>query len=213
MELKHIVGYLPYGLKYNLPLTSERYESILENECYGVIELPWAIENNYPNAENYLKMTFTQTNPFIAIEDDKLFLGQMKCNLGWEEDDVFLEEVKPILRPLSDLTKEIEVNGEKFVPIERLLDIETKHNWSNSDYLQSESGQNEWWVKLKGDKPSYIFGYNSIMGFYLINQFSEKQFIRNQIELFEKLYEWHFDIHGLIEKEDAEKQLGKKILN
>lgn len=25
---------------------------------------------------------------------------------------------KPILRPLSDLTKEIEVNGEKFVPIE-----------------------------------------------------------------------------------------------
>ena len=27
---------------------------------------------------------------------------------------------KPILRPLSDLTKEIEVNGEKFVPFERL---------------------------------------------------------------------------------------------
>ena len=25
-------------------------------------------------------------------------------------------EIKPILRPLSDLTKEIEVNGEKFVP-------------------------------------------------------------------------------------------------
>jgi len=25
---------------------------------------------------------------------------------------------KPILRPLSDLTKEIEVNGEKFVPVE-----------------------------------------------------------------------------------------------
>jgi hypothetical protein len=29
---------------------------------------------------------------------------------------------KPILRPLSDLTKEIEVNGEKFVPIEWLED-------------------------------------------------------------------------------------------
>lgn len=27
---------------------------------------------------------------------------------------------KPILRPLSDLTKEIEHNGEKFVPIERI---------------------------------------------------------------------------------------------
>ena len=30
--------------------------------------------------------------------------------------------IKPILRPLSDLTKEIEVNGEKFVPIEYFED-------------------------------------------------------------------------------------------
>ena len=28
----------------------------------------------------------------------------------------FYNEIKPILRPLSDLTKEIEVNGERFVP-------------------------------------------------------------------------------------------------
>jgi hypothetical protein len=32
---------------------------------------------------------------------------------------------KPKLRPLSDLTKEIEVNGEKFVPCEKLLNIQT----------------------------------------------------------------------------------------
>lgn len=32
--------------------------------------------------------------------------------------DVIKGEHKPILRPLSDLTKEIEVNGEKFVPLE-----------------------------------------------------------------------------------------------
>lgn len=31
-----------------------------------------------------------------------------------------INEVKPILRPLSDLTKEIEFNGEKFVPLEIL---------------------------------------------------------------------------------------------
>lgn len=120
LELKHLAGYLPYGLKWHLPLTSERYESILENECYGIIELAWAIENNYPNAEDYLKMTFSQPNPFIAIEDNELFIGQMKCSLGWEEDDVYLKEMKPILRPLSDLTKEIEVNGEKFVPYKKM---------------------------------------------------------------------------------------------
>lgn len=33
-------------------------------------------------------------------------------------EDVDCLNFKPILRPLSDLTKEIEVNGEKFVPIE-----------------------------------------------------------------------------------------------
>lgn len=117
IPLKEIVGFLPYGLKWNLPLTSERYESILENECYGIIELSWAIENNYPNAEDYLKMTFTQKEPFIAFEDNKLFLGQMKCSLGWEEDDVFMEEMLPVMHPMSDLTKEITHNGETFVPL------------------------------------------------------------------------------------------------
>jgi len=32
-------------------------------------------------------------------------------------DDVLLYAHKPILRPLSDLTKEIEHNGENFVPL------------------------------------------------------------------------------------------------
>lgn len=30
--------------------------------------------------------------------------------------------IKPIIRPLSDLTKEIEVNGEKFVPLDELVE-------------------------------------------------------------------------------------------
>lgn len=31
--------------------------------------------------------------------------------------------LKPLLRPLSDITKEIEVNGEKFVPMVKLYEI------------------------------------------------------------------------------------------
>ena len=34
--------------------------------------------------------------------------------------DMFLAYCKPILRPLSDLTKEIEHNAEKFIPIQEL---------------------------------------------------------------------------------------------
>jgi hypothetical protein len=34
-----------------------------------------------------------------------------------DENNGFINHVKPILRPLSDLTEEIEHNGVKFVPI------------------------------------------------------------------------------------------------
>jgi len=73
---------------------------------------------------------------------------------------------KPILRPLSDLTKEIEVNGKKFVPV---LEFRKIHDTSasNEDIQEGISDQ------LKTDSvPHWIV---------------------------KKLYEWHFDIHGLIE--------------
>ena len=37
-------------------------------------------------------------------------------DLRTDNIDFFLNYAKPILRPLSDLTKEIEVNGDKFIP-------------------------------------------------------------------------------------------------
>lgn len=43
------------------------------------------------------------------------------CNLMEENVKFFRIYCKPILRPLSDLTKEIEHNGENFVPIDELL--------------------------------------------------------------------------------------------
>jgi hypothetical protein len=46
----------------------------------------------------------------------------------------YYELSKPILRNLSDLTKEIEVNGEKFIPKNRLRDlIMVRGNYSNYD--------------------------------------------------------------------------------
>ena len=69
---------------------------------------------------------------------------------------------KPILRPLSDLTKEIEVNGEKFVPLDELWKY---HNFSAMR-----------WGDIETDPTRYPY------------------------TIVEKLLEWHFDIHGLIEK-------------
>jgi len=47
-------------------------------------------------------------------------------NFGWGNAKE-LSEIKPLLRPLSQLTEEIEHNGEKFVPME---EIDNYHNFS-----------------------------------------------------------------------------------
>ena len=55
-----------------------------------------------------------------AMADSREF--KVSCSDWWESlDDT--NHYKPILRPLSDLTKEIEVNGEKFVPIQKLGEL------------------------------------------------------------------------------------------
>jgi hypothetical protein len=46
------------------------------------------------------------------------------CDYGW----IYIKGIKPILRPLSDLTKEIEHNEERFVPFERI-------GWGNGTHV------------------------------------------------------------------------------
>ena len=88
--------------------------------------------------------------------------------------------VRPFLRPLSDLTKEIEVNGERFVPIIKL----------NSDCLPD--------FGFNGMDFTFTFeGDMSSDGGYSFERTT--QVASNQYLLFQKLAEWHFDIFGLIE--------------
>jgi hypothetical protein len=87
------------------------------------------------------------------------------------------DEFKPILRPLSDLFKEIEIKGDKFIPVE-LLDSESYP----VDYFDVEMNFYEYlenWVDSK-EKSHHI-------------QFIPFGFIQ-------QLLEWHFDVFGLIEK-------------
>ena len=64
------------------------------------------------------------------------------------------ENCKPILRPLSDLTKEIEVGGERFVPVD----------------------------KLKMTQLEFLLTFHRIT-----------------LSDANKLFEWHFDVFGLID--------------
>ena len=74
-----------------------------------------------------------------------------------------------ILRPLSDLTKEIEVDGEKFIPIENL-------------------GYDKEYRVTFYEKGRYFYVYRN--GIHVICF---------QGEMIDLLLSWHFDIFGLID--------------
>ncbi len=58
-----------------------------------------------------LKFEAKQLNKYNKVST---FILNSVVILDWERGNL---EIKPILRPLSDLTEEIERNGKKFVPI------------------------------------------------------------------------------------------------
>jgi len=89
------------------------------------------------------------------------------------ESDHGFESVKPLLRPLSDLTKEIDHNGEKFVPIDKILE--------EACFDLSKMNRDE------------------------INSYSNPILMPELISLTDALMliEWHFDLAGLIERDEA----------
>lgn len=114
--------------------------------------------------------------------------------------DFDYEYSKPILHPLSDLTKEIEVNGEKFVPMEELVRIMHPNEVFIS--LETSTARNLQSVRYK-----YHRGRNTVCD--TINVYTEElnqgskycfNIVNTDWWIIQKLLEWHFDIHGLIEK-------------
>ena len=100
---------------------------------------------------------------------DILHLSYIGGSAGKSQD-----EMKLILRPLSALTKEIEVDGKQFVPIIELAEWLLNEEPDNFDNLLSA----KIWL-------SNIFFHDADNLPY---------------KLIKKLYEWHLDIHNLIKR-------------
>lgn len=79
------------------------------------------------------------------------------------------DQFKPILRPLSDLTKEIEIDGKKFVPMDEL---------------------------------GKLFDMNVVEYCFISQNLDRHKLIQKSIgySVAEKLFEWHFDVFGLIDQ-------------
>jgi len=87
--------------------------------------------------------------------------------------------IKPILRPLSDLTKEIEHNGEKVVPIEQL-------DYGSCIAYDSHVMEDSF-IQVYDDDENTIALIETDMMPY------------NHYAIIQQLFEWHFDVFGLIE--------------
>jgi len=83
-----------------------------------------------------------------------------------------IRNAKLILYPLSDLTKEIQVNGNKFVPIEKI-------NRTHPEY------------PIEIDENTVFFTDACELNMLEMTEI---------YSIFQKLLEWHFDINGLIGK-------------
>jgi len=129
-------------------------------------------------------------------------------------DNYEFYEFKPILRPLSDLTKEIEYNGEKFVPIVELLKIiQTDQKWNltakyNILDIKSDIGGlgGEYYsIRYSWEAANDVRVVADLIYDTLFNRFTLRQkepiekcqWLRYDV-LEEKLLEWNFDKFKLI---------------
>ena len=121
---------------------------------------------------------------------------------GLATDEAFLDgadwnykentDFKPILKPFSDLTIE-----EMIVLSKLVADI---HNDDMDDLFEcSNNGRMN--VKAPWDlRIEFMWKGKSLMfAVYDTYRYKEKR-VFNQLQAYNKLYEWHYDVHGLIEQ-------------
>ena len=160
LELKHLAPYLPYGLIVEFEGT---------NGMIASYYYPAGRKFGMPPHEAWFN------SGVLSLEDEDKD-SELSCAINYKQ-------VKPILRPLSDLTKEIEHNGEKFVPIIELFPL----FFRKPEHAEMVCNQ-----ELDYAECHYYGG-----GALYINT---NHILDNRYELIDKLFEWHFDVFGLIDK-------------
>ncbi len=137
-----------------------------------------------------------------GLLDDHIALSSFD---GW----IDLNYCKPILRHISDLYNPC-LDGE--TPIIELAKIMYNHWIIVYNTLSADQVENEEIVyRVVGDKVvaykendaifKMVFESKVLNGFAAMSMYDETILeITNQFQLFQQLFEWHFDIFGLIEK-------------
>ena len=178
LELKHLAGYLPYGVKVAYLRRAIGSSEILEIIPSQQID---AIYTQYNGVEIH-------TEPYSKR--------------------AFLIDYKLQLHPLSSLTKEIEVDGRSFIPIIELARLE------NGGGIFDYQIEKLFILDFGGSIGLYYtssaglveFSYDpEFMTFTMMLRHKDESYkcdltVNHQLKMFQKLFEWHFDVFGLIGK-------------
>ncbi|WP_101690732.1 hypothetical protein [Dysgonomonas massiliensis] len=125
----------------------------------------------------------------VGIEFGLYIRAKQKDNKHWCCSNYW--EMKPILRPMSDLYKEI--NGE--VAIVELAKIACKSVGITCDISHINKYDGTVFLNSLTE-----FSYNKGGNFFLYDGESETHYLINQFELFDYLFANHYDIYGLIDQ-------------
>lgn len=88
------------------------------------------------------KPEHSELEKMIGIVDDRIITDMLDEDIA----PLFISEYGLCLRPLSDLTKEIEHKGEKFVPIDELNNIGDAECDRYNDYFNEENISDVNWL-------------------------------------------------------------------
>lgn len=163
---------LPYGLKCNLMGETTKETEYSDNPIASVFKIEGIEYQSYCNNEIEIQCT----------DDDYMHQAP-------------LEEVFLLLHPLSDLTKEIEHNGETFVPIIELAKMFSPYKEKAVDYEVITMFTEPTAKLLFDEKRKCRYMYYSLPCPSNIEKFT--------FDVIQKLIKWHFDIANLIEKGEA----------
>ena len=119
------------------------------------ISLPYELKCKDSNILKYSRI-YKYTGTFYQVDNETKY-----------------ENIKPILHPLTDLTKEIEHNGDVFIPITRLKLL---YEFESDNVCEIRMHINAGWTSSIVELP---------------------------LDIVLQLISWHFDIAGLIDKGEA----------
>lgn len=110
--------------------------------------------------------------------------------------NAFPAKFKLILRPLSDLTKEIEHNGEKFIPALELIKLEEKYNnWKDIAPTIPYD------IKIINKPFGKVLKVSKVEHWVIYLSLNEME--RAKYYIVSQLIKWKFDIANLIPKGEA----------